>query len=111
MERELTDEQIKTINGALTFSPIFSGTNLACFKVGSEVMFNNHILSRIAINTFAVLSGQQLFYDVVRVDGKNIDVDRRLMSLDTSLTSGAFIQSIPIKDFDWHHKTPIFYLN
>ena len=111
MERELTDEQIKTINGALTFSPIFSGTNLACFKVGSEVMFNNPNLSQIVINTFVTISGGQTYYDIVRVDGIKFNVDRHFMGLDFSSTSGAFVQSKIIKDFPGHNSPESFYLN
>ena len=112
MEIKLSDEHIKIFSEAMIFSPIFNGDNLTCFKVGSEIMFNNPNLSQKVIGTHLAINGEQIFYDIVRKDGKNIDVDRRLMSLDRTSASGAFIQSIPIKkDFEWHHNPPKFYLN
>ena len=111
MERELTNKQIDIINNTLLGSPVSSGALLVCFKIGSEVMFNNSILTNQTINTLAIISGNQLYYDVVRRDGSEIDVDRRLMSVDRNSASGAFIQSIPMKNFPEHHNAPSFYLN
>src|SRR3989344_9065711 len=111
MEKRLTNEQIETISGAIIFSPVFSSGDLTCFKIGPKIIFNNSGLSMVMVNVFAVLSGEQLFYDVVRKDRYCIDVDRHLMNLDRNSASGAFIQSDPIKDFNWHHNPPKFYLN
>ncbi len=67
-------------------------------------MFNNKNLANKVINTFVTISGEQLFYDIVRKDGTVPDVDRHFLVIDRNHASGAIIQSVPIKNFPEHHK-------
>ncbi len=103
MEKQLTDEKIKIVRIALMDFPHFSSGAITWHKIGSEIIFNNINLSKKVINTFAVLDNEQTYYCTVRRDGDNIDVDRYFMSLDRSCASGAFVQSVPIKNFPEHH--------
>lgn len=108
METKLTDEQIDIVRIALAGSPVFLDPSVACYKIGSEIMFGNQNLSDKTTNALVVVSDEQVFYDVVRKDG---DIDRHFLILDRNHASGAIVQSKIIKDFEGHHKPQPFHLN
>ncbi len=103
MEIILSDEQINIVWGALSHPPVFANEFMSTYKIGSEIMFNNLNLSQVTVNTFVTISGGEIFYETVRADRNVFDVDRRLMSIDMLAASGAYVQTVPRKDFPEHH--------
>jgi len=107
--KELSQNKVVVIGSVISGSPSFECGWLKFFRVGSEILFDNIILSNKILTGGVWTSGSAVWaYETVRMDGSVLDIDRRLLS---ESGSGILVGKTIIKDFVEHHsqKLPIYY--
>ena len=107
--RELSQNKVGVIHSVVNGSPSFFGGWLKFFPVGSEILFDNPILSsKIVVGGVWTSGGSVWAYETVRRDGGVLDIDRYLLS---ESGSGILVGKTIIKNFVEHHsqKLPIYY--
>ena len=98
---EVSRNKFKVVNSIVSGSPSFVGGWLSFLPVGSEIFFDNVVLSNKFVAGGIWTSGGVPFnYELVRMDGSILDVDRYLLQI-----SGGFLfRSKKIdKNFLEHH--------